>query len=228
MNLRRFPRTMLVAGFVLGCVCILCAAEKATLRSNSPMYSDASSRSPVLATLKKNQAVSLELRLSSPEGPWCRVRAGASTGYVKCGQLLVRRVGSSRNVLPRPQARSLYTEICGNGNGDTWRERYNLTGDQLAAAEKLAERIGVLQCGPKAARFQQAFHAVGMTAQSMDALKAEWWERERTDHCNDHLELFLQELQNYVGPEQKTLLENDRKDVHRLASTGQVPLFCAY
>ncbi|MFB3916096.1 MAG: hypothetical protein ACE14M_05175 [Terriglobales bacterium] len=86
----------------------------------------------------------------------------------------------------------------------------------------------MLDCGQKAARFQQAFHAVGTTAQSMDALKTEWWERERIDHCNQNLEQFLQELQNYVSLGQRALLESDRKEVHRLAATGQVPMFCLY
>lgn len=190
------------------------------------MYSEASSRSRVVKTLKKGETVFIELRLSTSEGAWCRVHSGITTGHVKCDTLLVRQGGKSRNA--RPEPRTLYKDICGNGTGDTWRERYNLTPAQIAAAEKLAQSTRMLDCGQKAARFQQAFHAVGTTAQSMDALKTEWWERERIDHCNQNLEQFLQELQNYVSLGQRALLESDRKEVHRLAATGQVPMFCLY
>jgi len=228
MLLNGFHRTVIVAGILLACAGGSHAANKAKVKSGAlQMYAQPSSASNAVGQLKKGELVTIELQLSSPQGAWCNVRSGAKTGYVKCEELL-RLPRGPRTAAAKPEPRTLYNETCGNGRGDTWQQRYNLTSAQLATAQALAEKLGVLKCGQRAAQFQQAFHAVGITAQTMDGLKTQWWERERQEHCGDQLQLFLQQLQNSVSPEQKELLENDRKEIHRLATTGQLPPFCAF
>jgi hypothetical protein len=217
-------RTTIILAICLASVALHASDKAKVIASTAQVHAQASSKSNTVATLKKDEIVTLTLQLSSSEGAWCMVRAQGKSGYVKCDQLA--RLPRAKTAKLEP--RTLYNETCGNNLGNTWRERYNLSSAQLAAAQGLAEKLGVVRCGQKAAQFQQAFHAVGVSAQTMDALKTEWLDLERRDHCGDQLQLFLAQLQTTVSPAQKELLEADRKEVHRLATTGQLPLFCTY
>jgi hypothetical protein len=227
------PLYALLAGAVLlGLAACPVSAQKLSERAKvtSPslqIYSQPSFQSQPVAQLKAGDTVRIVLQVSSPEGSWCNIHAAAGSGYVKCSELSRQPQGGRKPASP-PPPRSLFSEDCGNGYGNTWQERYNLTSAQLAAGRALADRLGVTRCGERAAQFQQAFHSVGVSAQTMDRLRDEWWAQERQNHCAENLQLFLQQLQNSVSAQQKELLEADRKEVHRLAATGQIALFCAF
>jgi hypothetical protein len=54
------------------------------------VYAQTSARSPVVTTLKRGTAVTIDLTIGRPDGDWCRITeemAGAALGFVRCASL---------------------------------------------------------------------------------------------------------------------------------------------
>jgi hypothetical protein len=135
---------------------------RAVVKSDSsPVYSKMSTASEVVKTLKRGDAVVVEISISGYDGEWCRIREESRTtglGYIRCGLLDREQPINPAIVIPQsPQQAAPAAPSTAGGdesivvstymrNAWNFAEVLDFSVNQRERLPELAERTGVNQC----------------------------------------------------------------------------------
>lgn len=149
-------------------------ATASVIPENLPIRSQPSASAPVVKSLGRGQTVTVDLRVTGPEGAWCRIREPGlrdATGYALCSQLAEERAPRSGAVVPQrhelpgaaplgpaapqqpaspvavPQARVLALNDPGAWfTPEFWAQPLALNAEQRKAMDELLASSGLAAC----------------------------------------------------------------------------------
>jgi hypothetical protein len=135
---------------------------RAVVKNDSaPVYSKMSTASEVVRTLKRGDAVVVEMSISGGDGEWCRIREESRTtslGYIRCGLLEREQPTKPVTVIPQSPQRAAPAVPSTEGGDESivestyMRNAWNFASvlefseDQRERLPELAERTGVNRC----------------------------------------------------------------------------------
>jgi hypothetical protein len=218
------------------------AADKATAKAESVLYSQPAASSATHATLATGTAVEVVMEMRTAEGAWCQVRSSPekkNLGYVRCSALARERkqlpeVADFENAANSFTGGDEITSLrCEDVSFEAWMQRYQYTPEQLDHVNAFMESTGFAECQRRAAGFKQAYRPNMPMDQKLQLVR-EWVKQDPNESCAISYVRMWRGAGALMNNEQLSRLRDDYPKVAAIAKQMRanpekgIPAFCLF